>query len=265
MSGTVRRPPLGVVLVALVMLAFGETAGAAMSRLKPEIQRYAAARVAANPGAHGFSGSAEYDDEVRARAIFTAEAGLSFFHLHGEGVGLVLFFASALVAALVPGQRARGALYLLLTLGGLFPLGYLAYGAAALELRRAGVHGLVGVRDVDERILDEALVKFDAGLRLFHMHAEGMGLVIIATSMVAATVIRHAAARRAIIALLTTGGAGYPVGYLVWSALIPSYGLERAKTIAEWLVWVPFGTATIVALWCLAGLVAWSMLERRRA
>src|SRR5438093_2935191 len=132
-------------------------------------------------------------------------------------------------------------------------------------LARPGVHGLVGVRDVDERILDEALVKFDAGLRLFHMHAEGMGLVIIATSMVAATVIRHAAARRAIIALLTTGGAGYPVGYLVWSALIPSHGLERAKTLAEWLIWVPFGSATIVALWCLAGTVAWSMLARRRA
>ena len=140
LSAPVRRPPLGVVLVALVMLALGETAGAAMSRLKPEIERYAAARVAANPGAHGFSGSAEYDDEVRERAVFTAEAGLSFFHLHGEGVGLVLFFASAMVAAAVPGRRTRGALYTLLTLGGLFPLGYLVYGAAVLELGRdAGV------------------------------------------------------------------------------------------------------------------------------
>jgi hypothetical protein len=139
-SGPVRRPPLGVVLVAIVMLALGETAGAAMSRLKPEIQRYAAARVAANPSAHSFSGSAEYDDEVRDRAIFTAEAGLSFFHLHGEGVGLVLFFASALVAVTVPGPRVKAALYLLLTLGGLFPLGYLAYGAAVLELGRdAGI------------------------------------------------------------------------------------------------------------------------------
>jgi len=128
-------------------------------------------------------------------------------------------------------------------------------------LARPSVHGLVGVRDVDERILDEALVKFDAGLRLFHMHAEGMGLVIIATTMVAATAIRQDAARRAIIALLTTGGAGYPLGYLVWSALIPSYGLERSKTIAEWLVWVPFGAATIVALWCLVGVVAWRMIK----
>jgi hypothetical protein len=140
MSGPVRRPPLAVVLVAIAMIALGETAGAAMSQLKPEIQRYAAARIAANAGAHGFSGSAEYDDEVRDRAIFSAEAALSFFHLHAEGVGLVLFFAGALVAATVPGRPARGLLYLLLSLGGLFPLGYLVYGAAGLELGRdAGV------------------------------------------------------------------------------------------------------------------------------
>ena len=128
---------------------------------------------------------------------------------------------------------------------------------------RPSVHGLVGVRDVDERILDEALVKFDAGLRLFHMHAEGMGLVVIATSMVAATVIQNAAARRAIIALLTVGGAGYPVGYLAWSALIPAYGLERSKAIAEWLVWVPFGTATIVALWALVVFVAMRTIKSK--
>ena len=136
MSRPVRRPPLAVVLVAIAMMALGETAGAAMSQLKPQIQRYAAARVAANPEAHGFSGSAEYDDEVRAQAIFSAEAGLSFFHLHAEGVGLVLFFAATLVAALVPARRVRTLLYILLTLGGLFPVGYLAYGAAVLELGR---------------------------------------------------------------------------------------------------------------------------------
>ena len=136
MSGPVRRPPLVVVLVAVVVIALGETAGAAMSRLRPQIERYAAARVAANAGAHGLSGSAEYDDDVRDRAIFTAEAGLSFFHLHAEGLGLVLFFASTLVASAVPGRTMRGALYVLLTLGGLFPLGYLAYGAAVLEVGR---------------------------------------------------------------------------------------------------------------------------------
>ena len=134
--------------------------------------------------------------------------------------------------------------------------------ARGTMLARPAVHGLVGVRDVDERILDEALVKFDAGLRLFHMHAEGMGLVIIATTTVAATLVRTAPARPVLVSLLTVGGACYPLGYLLWAALIPYVGLERGKAIAEWIVWIPFGGATIVALWWLAGVVALGLVRR---
>ena len=137
---SMNRPPLAVVLVAMLVLALGETAGAVMSRLRPQIERYAAARVAANPTAHGFAGSAEYDDEVRDRAVYAAEAGLSFFHTHGEGMGLVLLFTATLVASVVPGRRARGGLYALLTVGALFPLGYAVYAGAVLELGRdAGI------------------------------------------------------------------------------------------------------------------------------
>jgi hypothetical protein len=122
------------------VIALGETGGAVMSQLKGPTQRWAAARIAANAPAHGFSGSAEYDDEVRDRAIYTAEAGLSFFHLHAEGLGLILFFASTVVASAVVSRRVRAALYVLLSLGGLFPLGYLAYGVGVLELGRdAGI------------------------------------------------------------------------------------------------------------------------------
>jgi hypothetical protein len=134
--------------------------------------------------------------------------------------------------------------------------------ARGTMLARPAVHGLVGVRDVDERILDEALVKFDAGLRLFHMHAEGMGLVIIATTTVAATLVRSAPARPVIIVLLTIGGAGYPLGYLLWAGLIPYIGIERGKAVAEWVVWIPFGGATILALWWLAGCVALRLARR---
>src|SRR2546427_11795994 len=93
-GSNLRRPPLAVVLVAVVVIALGETGGAAMSRLKPQIERYVAARVAANPQTHDLSGSAEYDDEVRDRAVFAVEAGLSFFPTHPQGVGPILFFPS---------------------------------------------------------------------------------------------------------------------------------------------------------------------------
>jgi hypothetical protein len=129
-------------------------------------------------------------------------------------------------------------------------------------LARPAVHGLVGVRDVDERVLDEALFRFDAGLRLFHMHAEGMALVIIATTTAAATLARGPAVQRALVVLLTAGGVGYPLGYLLWSALIPAYGVEQSKVIAEWLLWIPFGGATIVALLWLAGLTGLRMARR---
>jgi len=79
---------------------------------------------------------------------------------------------------------------------------------------------------------------------------------------VAATLARGPRARGVIIALLTAGGAGYPLGYLLWAWLIPHRGIEEGKTIAEWLVWIPFGGATIVALWWLAGLVALRLVRR---
>src|SRR3989442_4229516 len=110
-------------------------------------------------------------------------------------------------------------------------------------LAHPDVHGLVGVRDVDERALDEALFRFDTGLRLFHMHAEGMALVVLATTTVAATLARTAVPRRALIVLLTVGGVGYPLRYLISTALIPSHGVERGQALAERLGWVSVGGA----------------------
>ena len=130
------RPPLLVVLVAVVVITLGELGGATLSQLRPSTARWAAARIAANAPAHGLTGTPEYDDAVRERTIFSVEAGLSFFHVHAEGMGLVLFFASTLVASVARSRPVRGALYALLTVGALFPLGYLAYVLAVVELGR---------------------------------------------------------------------------------------------------------------------------------
>lgn len=130
------RPPLVVVFVAVLVIALGELGGAMLSQLRPATARWAASRITANAAAHGLSGAAEYDDAVRERALFTVEAGLSFFHVHAEGMGLVLFFASTLAASVVRSRAARRVLYLLLTTGALFPLGYLAYALAVVELGR---------------------------------------------------------------------------------------------------------------------------------
>jgi hypothetical protein len=138
----VRRPPLPLILVTIAMLALGETAGALLSPLRPAVERYARARVAANAATHGLIGSlqTEYNDEVRDRAVFTAEAGLSFFHTHASGLAPLILLAGTIVASVISGVVTRRILQTLLTAGALFPLGYLAYALAALEMGRdAGV------------------------------------------------------------------------------------------------------------------------------
>ena len=135
-----RRPPVVVVFVGLLVIALGETAGAVMSQLRPQIVRYAQARVAANPQAHGLAGSPEYDSEITARAVYSAEAGLSFFHTHAQGLGPLVIFAGTVAASVVRWRRARGVLYALFSVGALFPMGYLAYSLAVLERGRdAGI------------------------------------------------------------------------------------------------------------------------------
>jgi hypothetical protein len=111
-----------------------------MSQLRGPVERYARARVAVNPAAHGLAGSAEYDAEVTDRAVFSTEAGLSFFHTHAEGLGLIVLFVATVTATALPWRGARGAVYTLVGLGGLFPLGYLVYAFAGLEWgREAGI------------------------------------------------------------------------------------------------------------------------------
>jgi hypothetical protein len=138
----------------------------------------------------------------------------------------------------------------------------LARWARHTMLARPAVHGLVGVRDVDEQLIDEALVKFDAGFRLFHLHGEGMGTVIIVATMVTATFVTVDALRRLITVLVTVGGGTYPFGYLLWSGLIPYQGIESGKRLAEWLVWIPFGGSAIAAMWILAAALV-ARLARR--
>ena len=143
-----RCPPLAVVFVGLFVIALGETAGAVMSQMRPQVVRYAQSRVAANPQPHGLAGSAEYDAEVTARAVYSAEAGLSFSHTHAQGLGPLVIFASTVAASVVPWRWARGALYVLFSLGAFFPLGYLAYSVAVLEWGRD-----TGIETVERYVL----------------------------------------------------------------------------------------------------------------
>ena len=136
------RPPVALAFLAMFTIAAGETAGAFMGWLRPAVESYAGSRVTANALAHGLAGSAEYDAEVTRRAVFGAEAGLSFFHTHAEGVGLIVLLVGGVAATFVVSRPLRGGLYALLALASLFPWGYVVYAVAVLELGRDAGIGL---------------------------------------------------------------------------------------------------------------------------
>ncbi|HEY7678483.1 MAG TPA: hypothetical protein VIG69_15530 [Candidatus Methylomirabilis sp.] len=140
----------------------------------------------------------------------------------------------------------------------------IANAVRGLMLGRPAVHGLVGVREVDEEVLDRLRQAIDAQFRLFHLHAEGMGVVILLGAMIAATVVPPSPLQRWLYWLLGLG-ALYPLGYLAAPAFIVPLGLDRGKQVAEVLFWIPFGGAVIVAMWLLAGWLACEMWRRRRA
>ena len=355
----------------MLLLALGATGGALMSVLQPQIRQSASERIFAAREVHTLSGSRDYDADVVSEIVFTIEAGLSFFHTHGEGMGLVLLFAAALVASLARPRMVRGGLQWLLGLSALFPIGYLAYsafilvygrdrgialaerlllipagssailalaglaGAAGLllvnrRLRRTGemllpstpptdadnaddrdgwkrppravvlaavllialaelggaamgrfkaeidsftsarvrerpdLHGLVGSPDVDAEILEEIRVKADAGLRLFHLHGEGVGLMLFAGALVIATYVSAPRLRWVLYAALTVGGFVFPFGYLVRSGLIPFRGVDAARTAAAFSVLVPSGILLLLALWTLLLPLGRALLARRR-
>ena len=136
--------------------------------------------------------------------------------------------------------------------------------AREVMLQRPGVHGLVGVREVDEEELDKLKQAIDSQLRLFHLHAEGMGVVILLGTMIVATMVPPSPLQRWLFWLIGVGIL-YPAGYLAAAPSIAFLGLERGKQLAEYLFWIPFGGAVIVGMWILAGVLARELWRRRRA
>ncbi len=131
---SLRRPPLPVLFLAVLILALAETAGALMGRYRGDIAAWLTEAVSRRPSVHGLTGSRDYDAELIPQIVFQSEAGLSFFHTHGEGMSLIVVAGGTLVSSLVASRALRGVLHLLLAAGALFPIGFLASAGLTVTL-----------------------------------------------------------------------------------------------------------------------------------
>jgi hypothetical protein len=142
------------------------------------------------------------------------------------------------------------------------------YAAARREIvKRPDVHGFAGAEVIDEARIAEVVEQSNNALRMLHVHGLGVGMLIL---LVTLSIVNLPIPERVKPALcvLASLGALYPPGWLVLGWLIPTWGLGRLRGPVEWVFFVPFGGAVIVAIWgtlaCyLLALLRGSRLERR--
>jgi hypothetical protein len=139
------------------------------------------------------------------------------------------------------------------------------YQAARREVvQRPQIHGFAGAEVIDEARIAEVVEQANNALRMLHVHGLGVGMLILLVALTIVNLPLPARAQR-ILCVLVSLGALYPPGWLVLGWLIPRWGVARLRSPVEWVFFVPFGGAVIVAIWATLACYLVALLGGRRA
>jgi hypothetical protein len=120
--------------------------------------------------------------------------------------------------------------------------------ARARVIQRPDVHGFAGAEVIDEARIAEVVEQSNNALRMLHVHGLGVGMLILLVALAIVNLPLPARSQR-VLCVLVSLGALYPPGWFVLGWLIPTWGLARLKSPVEWMFFVPFGGAVILAIW----------------
>lgn len=138
------------------------------------------------------------------------------------------------------------------------------YDAARREIvKRPDVHGFAGAEVIDEARIAEVVEQSNNALRMLHVHGLGVGMLILLATLAIVNLPIPEGLKRA-LCVLASLGALYPPGWLVLGWLIPTWGLARLRAPVEWIFFVPFGGAAILAIWGTLGCYLLALLRGRR-
>ena len=126
MSADALKAPPGLgVLACLILFGFGELSGALQGGYQAEIRQYAIARAQAHPAIHQLTGVEDIDQVILERVADRSLARVHTFHLHSHGLGVVTIILLTILANTGFSPRTRAALSLWVSLGLLYPFGWL--------------------------------------------------------------------------------------------------------------------------------------------
>ncbi len=122
---SLKAPPGLGILACLVLFGFGELSGALQGGYRQEIRQYAIARAQTHPEVHQLTGVEDIDEVILERVADRSLARVHTFHLHSHGLGLVTIILLTVLANTGFSPRTRTALSFWVSLGLLYPFGWL--------------------------------------------------------------------------------------------------------------------------------------------
>jgi hypothetical protein len=115
-------------------------------------------------------------------------------------------------------------------------------------IKRPDIHGFAGAEVIDEARIAEVVEQANNALRMLHVHGLGVGMLIFLVALAVVNLPLSARVQRTLCVLVSLG-ALYPPGWFVLGWLIPTWGVSRLRSPVEWIFFVPFGGAVILAIW----------------
>jgi hypothetical protein len=111
------------------MFALGATTGGALVALQDTLYDVARRQVLKRPEVHGFAGVEVIDQQRIAEVVEQANNAFRMLHVHGLGVGMLILLTSIAIVNLPLDERAKRVTCVLVSLGALYPPGWLILGA----------------------------------------------------------------------------------------------------------------------------------------
>lgn len=123
-----RRPPTIALIASLCMFALGSAMGGALVRFSDVLYDVARSAIVQRPEVHGFGGVEVIDQARIAEVAEQSNNALRMLHVHGLGLGMLILLVSIAIVNLPLPGRIKQALCILVSLGALYPPGWLLLG-----------------------------------------------------------------------------------------------------------------------------------------
>ena len=134
-----RRPPTFTLIASLCMFAIGSAMGGALVRFQDVLYDVARSAIVERPEVHGFGGVEVIDQQRIAEVVEQSNNALRMLHVHGLGLGMLILLVSIAIVNLPLPERLTKVLCVLVSLGALYPPGWLLLG---LMIPYRGVNAL---------------------------------------------------------------------------------------------------------------------------